>query len=149
MFVLNRRHHVHRVTRAVQQQKMLSAKDNNCVSLDGKFSYANFVLLTSLSVSLFIHKIVHLMFDPNAYDLDYSNKMTYIWLPSVFISDFIFLTTSAIIVLFVLGPTSNIKSRIVCGNRWIIALVAFLITVLESTCLVTQEKFLIGQCLLI
>ena len=128
---------------AGQQQKLYSANKHRHAGLsnDNKFSNSTFVLLASLSVSLFVHKIVHLLCDPNASHIDYSNPLTYIWLPSVFTSDFVTVATCASVVKFVSGPTTpNIKSRIALGNLCMHTVFAFLITVLESTFLITQRE---------
>ena len=96
-------------------QTLSSAPEDSKIHAPPSLDSKKLAYFVSLSVSLFIHRIAHILFDPHARSINYLKPLTYIWLPSVFSSDAVFLITLASVILFLSGPSTSkttSKSRI-------------------------------------
>ena len=124
-------------------QTLTSAPEDSKIHAPPSLDSKKLAYFVSLSVSLFIHRIAHILFDPHARSINYLKPLTYIWLPCVFSSDAVFLITLASVILFLSGPSTTsktTKSRIMLEILRIITLVAFLISMVESFFLATQRE---------
>jgi len=107
-------------------------------------SILELVFFATIIVSLFMHKMAHILFDVTEGELDFQKASTFLWLPSVFISDMIFIAAVAGLRVLITHPSLPFPSKFMKKVKFIatffISSVAFTISLLESSCLASLRE---------